>query len=1246
MPRVTLGLPTHDRHAYLAAAIESGLAQDHDDFELLICLDGTTAPEALAVVDAASADPRVRVVAHERNRGIAAAINTIVREARGELIALTGDDDLCLPGRLTRQVAVFDRFPDTGVVHGDATIIDGDGRTTGAWRSRDFSRHGLVHALLREHNFIVDPSTMRHRRVHDALGPVDEDLPWEDFAFHVRAARRFRYRHCGGEPVVAYRRHEANASREGDPRELELVETVLERALEEYDLEELVPELDWPVLDRAEGERQALLVLADALERRGLPLPGLAARVRERATALPAPAPRTAATGGRESKRIVMTSFGFDDPGGGTTVPRLAAKELARRGWDVTVFHAATAPIPGAPPYEISEREVDGVRLVGVHNRPSALWDLGRPDRELDDPPITAAFGALLDRVTPDVVHFHNLHNLGAALIDEAAARGLPSYFSTHNYWLICPRAYLLTGRGDRCGGPGDRGGDCAGCVRSPDVDGHRRRLEGIRARFSRGVTACLAVSDAVRATLLGQGYPAEMVDVVRQGMPGAQRVWERLGRDRVPGRLGHELVVGFFGSAYWHKGPQLLVEAAQRTEARIRVQIHGEVPDQMAAALRGADRRGVVEVMGAFSASDLPELLAGVDAAAMPSLWWDCAPLAAAECLAGGVPLLAPRMGGLAEAVRDEVDGLLFDGGDAAGLAAALDRLASEPGLLERLQAGIEPPRPFAAYVDDLEAYYAGDRPGRVPTHGLRPRVPGPAGEPAVRWVGDHDAPTSLSIVNRNATTRLAAAGMPVQRVDRAGRELDPPLPRAADVEVRHQWPPDLRPPAAGRLAVIQPWEFGAPPRAWLDPLRDDVDELWVPSAYVRGMYVEAGLDPARVHVVPNGVDLERFSPQGPVMELPVADDAVRLLFVGGAIWRKGIDLLLAAFDAAFAGRDEVVLVVKDFGAGGVYANADREALHARAAGGSPRVLVLDDELPDDRLPALYRACDALVAPYRGEGFCMPVLEAMACGLPVLVTEGGPTDEFCPPDAGWRIPALRAALPEQRIDRFETAGTPWVLEPDPERLAGLLGQAFAQARGIVTARGAGPRGPRGARAAQAAQRMGWDAVAQLYAERVRALAQAPPRHAATAAAPADLPSRARRRVLATPAWHGEDRLADLLEAWAAAAPAGTDAALFLPVDGNPADVARHVAEAAARRGTDLDRAADVVLLPHPASSTADARLHEAVGAYVPLHDGCAGHQRLAREAGAAILAPEHDALARWLRTAEVPSRAADHRPA
>jgi glycosyltransferase involved in cell wall biosynthesis len=1184
-PRVTLGVATYERDTYLHEAIASCLQQTYEDLEVLVVLDGGRNPRVEQVL-AGFDDPRLRVVRHEVNRGIAEAYNTIVREARGELVAMLGDDDVAAPDRIARQVAVFDRHPDTGIAHGAATIIDADGVERGVWPSRDRSPHELLRHLVREHNTLVDPTRMVHRRVYEAIGGYDPSFRLaQDFDFWLRAARRFRFRDVPGAPLIGFRRHGENFSDESARAlEIEEVERALRALIEAAPLRELVPELDWPVMDPRSAERRALEVLADAFEKRMLPLPRLAGELRARARRVPSSA-RPASNG----RRIVLTAFGWNDPGGGTTVPRVVAKELACRGWDVTVFHAATARDPSGEPYAVREWDADGVRLVGVHNREHGLWDLGNPLRELDDPPITAAFGALLDRVRPDVVHFHNLHNLGAALIDEAFARGLPSYFSTHNYWLICPRAYLLTGEGAICRGPGD-GGDCASCVGAPlDRAGHQERLAAIRERFARGVDVCLAVSDAMRATLVGQDYPREMIDVVRQAVPAADETWELLGRDRRPGRVGDRLTVAFFGSAYPHKGPQLLIEAAQRTSHELRVLIHGEVPDRFAERLRAADARGVVELCGAFSPAALPELLAGVDVAVMPSMWWDCAPLMAAECLAGRVPLVVPRLGGLGEAIRHEVDGLFFDAVDAGDLARQLDRLAGEPGLLERLQGGIEAPRPFAEYVDELEAYYAGERPSRAPMA---------LDAPAITWQGDHGLHTSLSHINNEVTRRLAS----VQRVDRAGTPIDPPLPHAAGVEVRHQWPPDLRPARSGRLAVIQPWEFGAIPVEWVEPLQSAVDEVWVPSAYVREMYVAAGLAPDRVHVVPNGVDLDRFAPEGPRLGLAApravaapsaAASPLRFLFVGGAIHRKGVDLLLAAWQQAFAGRDDVQLVVKDFGSDGVYRNADRSAIAA-----APGVIHLDADLDDADMAALYRACDVLVHPYRGEGFAMPVLEAMASGLPVIHTAGGPTDEFCPPEAGWRIRSQRRAMPGGRVDRYETVGEPWMLEPDVAHLTELLREA-ASATPEERAR-------RGAIGRSAALHLGWDRVAALYAERAVALAARPPRTTHVERILEGEPA-----VLATPAWRADDDLPRLLQAWTAA-PAG--ACLYLladpRTDGEPAALETRVLAAAA--GIDLDACPDIAILREHTAPGRDAALHAAADAYVPLHAACAGHRRLA----------------------------------
>src|SRR5437763_8646660 len=215
-------------------AHRSGLEQAPEDHEVLVVVDGSTNPAIDQILTGFETEPRLRVVRHERNLGIAAAYNTFVSEGRGELIAMLGDDDLCLPGRLRRQVEMFDRFPDVGVVHGDAIVIDGAGAHTGWWTSKEMTPGQLVQSLYRVHNFIVDPTRMVHRRVYEEVGGYNARYPLaNDFDFWLRAARRFRFRHCAGGPLAAVRRHGENTS-DAYAREQEIadVEAALDAALE------------------------------------------------------------------------------------------------------------------------------------------------------------------------------------------------------------------------------------------------------------------------------------------------------------------------------------------------------------------------------------------------------------------------------------------------------------------------------------------------------------------------------------------------------------------------------------------------------------------------------------------------------------------------------------------------------------------------------------------------------------------------------------------------------------------------------------------------------------------------------------------------------------------------------------------------------------------------------------------------------------------------------------------------------
>jgi hypothetical protein len=252
-----------------------------------------------------------------------------------------------------------------------------------------------------------------------------------------------------------------------------------------------------------------------------------------------------------------------------------------------------------------------------------------------------------------------------------------------------------------------------------------------------------------------------------------------------------------------------------------------------------------------------------------------------------------------------------------------------------------------------------------------------------------------------------------------------------------------------------------------------------------------------------------------------------------------------------------------------------------------------------------------------------MPVLEAMACGLPVIATAGGPTDEFCPPEAGWRIRSQRRHFPSDRVDSLVTAGRPWALEPDLGHLVELLRTAQYDPD---------ERRRRGLAGRKAAAGLGWDAVAESYNARIAALAERRPLLAGPRRPePFPLEEEVQLRVLATPAWCTEDRLGELLAEWCSAGNPGTSACLYLladpAIDGDPEELEARVISAAATAGVDIDAGADINVLMEPSSPARDARLHAAVDTYVALHAACAGHEQLAREAGNAIAEPGTGAL-------------------
>ncbi|RLF04543.1 MAG: hypothetical protein DRJ60_06945, partial [Thermoprotei archaeon] len=236
--------------------------------------------------------------------------------------------------------------------------------------------------------------------------------------------------------------------------------------------------------------------------------------------------------------------------------------------------------------------------------------------------------------------------------------------------------------------------------------------------------------------------------------------------------------------------------------------------------------------------------------------------------------------------------------------------------------------------------------------------------------WEGSQFTYHSLALINREICLQLIRKGHDVSIIPYEPHEFGPeldekfklikdrlnkPLPAAADIHVRHQWPPNFNPPSEGHWVMIQPWEYGVLPEDWVKPMSELVDEIWVPSRHVWKTYVRSGIPPDRVVVIPNGVNLDVFNPHVEPYSLPTKKK-FRFLFVGGTIWRKGIDILLSAYTEAFTAQDDVTLVIKDMGQDSFYrGQGASDRIHKlQNTPGMPEIIYITDTLTERQMASL----------------------------------------------------------------------------------------------------------------------------------------------------------------------------------------------------------------------------------------------------------------------------------------------------
>ena len=413
----------------------------------------------------------------------------------------------------------------------------------------------------------------------------------------------------------------------------------------------------------------------------------------------------------------------FPDCHSGTEQICLAtAREAQRRGHDVTVLSLHWDHERDWPPIKLFDQPIENLRVVRLNH-----WRRINPNdvlRDYENLHLEGWFQRVLDDVQPDVVHSFHLRQLGSNLIRVAKRNGLRVVVTLTDFWFLCPRFTLLRPDGTVCDGPPDEGLGCIACHHPelgdvstdeehwPLTDAPAARRQALLAR-KRIQLENLAQADAVAAPsrfladmFRRNGLQHEGFLSVPYGLTPDRIERRPVSRPRSPLRLG------FCGVLSPWKGAHLLVDAVMRSEASVQLAIHGRTEEPMfqdyidgVMATAAADPR--ITFHGAYGLDQASDVFADMDVLVVPSTWYENTPIVMLEAFAAGVPVLASDLGGLAELVEPDRNGLTFASGDAAALRTAIERLADDPGWFARID--VKPPAGIAEAFDRYEAAYRG---------------------------------------------------------------------------------------------------------------------------------------------------------------------------------------------------------------------------------------------------------------------------------------------------------------------------------------------------------------------------------------------------------------------------------------------------------------------------------------------------------------------------------------------------------
>ncbi len=328
-------------------------------------------------------------------------------------------------------------------------------------------------------------------------------------------------------------------------------------------------------------------------------------------------------------------------------------------------------------PYNCSESRKNGIRIMRV-NKPSRDYTFRSKYHDIR---MTKIFEHYLDKIGPDVVHIGHLSHLTIQIVNIIHTKNIPIVFTLHDFWMMCIRGQLIRDDYSLCEGPSIK--KCKECNMkyfTSEVEAEHEIKIWLKtlSEVNQKIDLFVAPSQFLRNKYVEYGIPAEKIVHMDYGFDiKTIKSGIRIISDKIR--------FGYLGRVIPVKGIALLIDSFNEIDHSIaELNIYGKLPNS-ANYLKNRCSNTAIHFKGGYNYNEVSNVLSEIDVLVVPSIWYENSPLVIHEAFIAKIPIIASNIGGIAELITHEKNGLLVEPRNITDLIEKMNIFIDNPKLIEK---------------------------------------------------------------------------------------------------------------------------------------------------------------------------------------------------------------------------------------------------------------------------------------------------------------------------------------------------------------------------------------------------------------------------------------------------------------------------------------------------------------------------------------------------------------------------------